>query len=249
MNKTQSLLKTNSFNEAINEFCDALISERKKSYKSNLESFESYAQKIRNQLTASLSSYGNSYQNGYRIVIERIANKKENEEKVKYYIPGNLEKKIKNPDDFYDLLEKKEVLQAVFNYSGEMMSEVYELGVNLRRDKKQKESVDIFVFLITLNPYVCSFWQGLGKACQEQGDFPEALNAYITSINCDPYRISSYRDAVRCCLDDKNDDEALAILNYGLEAVDVAANEEELQDFKKNLEAMKAYVGTFKKGK
>lgn len=249
MNKSSlgSLRETN-FKEAINAFCDVIIAREKKLYQSNLESFEAYSAKLKNNLSTSLSSYGNAYQNGYKIVINRIANKKEGEEQKKFYIPGNLEKTVKNQDDFYDLLEKKEVLQAVFNYTGEMMSEVYELGVNLRQEKKQKESADVFVFLITLNPYVCSFWQGLGKAWQEQEKYEDALHAYTTSINCDPYRIGSYRDAVRCCLDDKNYDNALAILNHGLEAVDVAADEEAFKDFKKNLEAMKAYVETFKRG-
>ena len=237
----------NPFNQAVNAFCNSLIAEEKPLYQSQLEPFTIYAEKLRSSITDSLNMYYNSFQKGYRLVLEQIANKKSSEEQEKYHIPGKQQKAIQTLEDFSENLEHKQVLQSLFEYSGQMMSEVYELGIRLRQEKKLEESASIFIFLVTLNPYICSFWQGLGKVSHELQRFEEALNAYFISINCDPYQIGSYRDAVRCCLDNKNYEEAITVLDHGLKAIEIAEEEESLKDFSQNILVMRAYVESLKR--
>lgn len=68
--------------------------------------------------------------------------------------------------------------QALFEYSDELMETFYKKAHHMLEEGKVNESIDSFVFLVTLNATHSEYWMGLGAALQMGHDYEAAIDAY-----------------------------------------------------------------------
>lgn len=232
-----------NFEQALGTLCETIVNIEKPYYQSDLQPFQAYAATLTEQIKETVTAYKNSLARGYHLVLENIA-KISPLEVGKYDISSKIENFISDKEDLEEILEKKKVLQVVFGYTGKMMREIYIFADSLLQAKNYKDAEDVFFFLISLNPYICWFWQGLGKCMQMQERMDEAIHSYLVSINCDPLRIHGYNDVVRCSLAFKNFDLAYQVIDYGRGI----ANAEQSKELNNGLETMMAYIEKIKTG-
>ena len=238
-------LPTKTFESALDQLCDTLTEEVKPFYHSDLQPFESFSDYLKEKIKKQITSFKNSFVNGYRLVLEEIVAKHPTDEKIKYNIPPDLWENLQNAEQ---ALQEKDTLQAMIGYTDKMMAEIYALAMRYYSAGDYDKSSDLFIFLATLSPYSGWFWQGLGKSWQALQRDDDALYAYILALNCLPYEIEGYQDAARCCLKQNKYAEALNILQYGLDVVNSSEDKESLQKLQHALKAMIAYVEKLKRG-
>lgn len=252
MNEAEILeLSFSKFDHTANKLANVLLEEEKKSYRTDVQPFEVHEAETKAQFHNSCNKFKQSFVQGYQTVLDCAAKgeTKFSQKDFKLDWSGlpdgeKITKKI-----LLQILQETRSLQQIYGYTGEMMTSIYEIGVKLYQKKDFDQCINIFTFLITLNPYVCWFWQMLGKAYQALKKYVEALGIFEVAIKCNLYGIESYQDAVKCCFAENNFQGALRILDYGFDAIRVSANPESLANFKNGLQTLKNYVIQMKPGR
>lgn len=244
MSKKKNL--KSDFEESLEILCDDITEQIRPHYHSNLQPFDAYANFLKDNLKNQMRLFKDSFVNGYQLVLENIAAKKpSDEEQSKYMIPDQF---FENINQGKDPLKENETIQDVLGYTNEMMAEIYSLAHHYHEEGNQEKSANLFVYLTTLNPYGGWFWLGLGNALQAQTRYDEALYAFAIALNCIPYESESYCSIARCYLERKNFDEAINILKYGLDVVEISKVKDQLKDLEHNLRAMIVYIEKLKRG-
>lgn len=215
---------TLSFDEAVKATCSQVIEGEKAEYRSEFESFESFQDKVRIKYTQGFKDYRESFENGYQLV-----NKLFDTPSKTFEIPKKLLEKITNPGSQLYLSNGSPIIQELVNYSGVMMSQVYDLATSLQKDNQIQKASDLFLFLTTLNPFVSWFWLGLGNTWVELLRLEEALCAYGLGIQFDPMNIENYRSAIECCKKLNKESLAFQLLEYGKERLEYLPIEKEVR--------------------
>lgn len=86
--------------------------------------------------------------------------------------------KIKNRNLLQKEIAEGASLQEIFNFSDEAMDSFYKAARHLFEKQNYKEAADAFFFLTHLNPYVSTYWLGLGMSEHLGEDYHAALMAY-----------------------------------------------------------------------
>lgn len=234
------------FEESLEILCDDITEQIRPYYHSNLQPFDAYANFLKDNLKNQLRLFKDSFVNGYKLVLENIAAKKQSaEEQSQFIIPQQFYENISQGND---PLKESQTIQDVLGYTNDMMAEIYSLAHRYHEEGDQEKSANLFVYLATLNPYSGWFWLGLGNAMQAQKRYDEALYAFAITLNCIPYEIEGYSSIARCYLERKNFDEAINILKYGLDVVEISKVKDQLKDLKHGLKAMIAHIEKLKRG-
>ena len=97
------------------------------------------------------------------------------------------------------------------------MDSLYEDAYVLLQNGEHSNAADAFLCLTTLNPYVSSYWIGLGLAEQTHRACHAALVAYGMAIVCDEKNPFPYYYAASCHYLNDDFDEALNSLQLALE--------------------------------
>lgn len=198
-------------------------------------------QEMRTKIKESLHTIKKAWTRGYYLMLEKIPQPEKyrlDHLKKKHYAPSTKE--------MFSQFGNK-TLQEECGYDGEMMGNIYDLAELLLHKREFENAADLFLFLTTLNPYVCWFWQGLGFAYQEQLKYEEALDSFKFAIRCNLYDLDCYEEAVRCCLNKRDVTEAFNILEFGLKLIENSDNSNNLEEFKKGLNKMKLFIQNLKK--
>lgn len=136
--------------------------------------------------------------------------------------------------------EGTNTLQEACDYDGAMMKGIYRMGLDLYRAGDYQMCIDLYTFLIGLNPYICWFWQMVGKTYQAKKEFPDALNAYKVAINCNPFNFEGYNDAVNCCIQTKEFSGAIEIIDKGIDFINHSENAHQYNELIRNMELLKS---------
>ena len=110
-----------------------------------------------------------------------------------------------------------------------MCEKAFEIILKLQYEKKLKEASNALVFLMMLKPFISGCWITLGDLWTEMNQYDDALYAYLVAINCAPFTLEPYQYAIRFCLAHERKQEALRILDYGIDltTTNELRNEEE----------------------
>ncbi len=99
-----------------------------------------------------------------------------------FEIPKEAFEKLKDPDLVKRQVSEGRTFQEILEYTQEKMDKFYEIARNLFAVEEYEKASDAFIFLTTLNPYMHSYWLGLGMTEQLKGDYQGALLAYSMAI-------------------------------------------------------------------
>lgn len=228
-----------NYDDSVEDIIDKIIEQEKANYHSDLKDFTTHAREVKEQTSKQMMIFKESFLKGYEYVLENgpkyLSVPKENFVlKPKFGEGASFTEK-----QLARLLKASKPLQEICGYTSEMMKGIYQLGIDLYRSKDYKMCSDVNTFLVCLNPYISWFWQMLGKSYQAQEMFPEALYAFEVAINCNIYNFDGYLDAVRCCIQAKQFEEATRVIEYGISSVNVSDFPQQLDELKKNLEKLK----------
>lgn len=115
-----------------------------------------------------------------------------------YEIPAEAMEQIKDPHALKRQIDEGKTLQEIFGYDDATMVKFYLCAKNLFERQEWKKSADAFLFLTSLNPYISSYWLGLGMSEQLRGKFQGALLAYAMAILTDVENPLPHYQSAKC---------------------------------------------------
>ncbi|MDP1834576.1 MAG: hypothetical protein Q8K75_01490 [Chlamydiales bacterium] len=166
----------------------------------------------RKALRQPLEEFTTNIAAGYRSLVEKDK---------KFTLPDAQVKKLKNPEKASDLWSEHVVLQGIMGITPDIMTEMFEHACDLDHEKRHGEAINVLWYLIYLNPYVGWFWHQLGRCWEVINENEHAIYAYSVAINCEPFAADLYRDAVRCLLNSREVDRALALLEFSIQRIKI----------------------------
>lgn len=140
-----------------------------------------------------------------------------------------------------EILEGKS-LQEIFGFSNETALIFYETAKNILEQKRAKDAINAFVFLTTINPYIPSFWMGLGMAQQLNQEHTVALDSYNMALTLEGREIFPYIVAAQCCIEIKDFDKATNLMELAEQYAVEHPEDEFSGKLAEDAKAAKAYV-------
>lgn len=159
-----------------------------------------------------------------------------------FLISDEALKKMRDEDVLFEYFEEGKPLQELFGFSNDATAEFYWIAKQFLEDERYEDAVKAFVFLTTINPYISEFWSGLGLAKQKCNLFDEALFAHSVAFRLEGRDISPYILAVHCCVDAKEFDRALEIIDEAEAYAEEHRDEAEIDQFKKDAKVAREFV-------
>lgn len=248
MLKAELLERTlKEIDHAVDDAIDQVLDVENQDHLAHPKIFKLHSKHFKKKIEEKLVHFKKSFARGYELILDQAFHLSE-----KTGIPAqDFELKISPQLDEHayktilvNALKEKTPLQCCYAYTGDMMAAIYELAVELYKDKKYTQSSDVLQFLITLNPYVCWFWQLLGRIEQAQHRWKEALYIFEIAIGSDPENLECYEDAIKCCLQAGNYEEGVSILDRGLAFIKASKAVKKHEALKVHLKEMKTYVNS-----
>lgn len=137
-----------------------------------------------------------------------------------YQIPEDAMEKAKDPQILKRQVEEGKTLQEIFGYDEKTMLRFYQAARALFLREEWKKSADAFLFLTSLNPYVHTYWLGLGLAETFREDYHGALLALAMAILTDVKNPVPHYHSARCYLAMNEKNNAKQSLKLAIECVD-----------------------------
>lgn len=110
-----------------------------------------------------------------------------------------------------------EPMQDVFQITDEEMMRAYEYATDCFKNKNYKDSGNVFMTLIVLNPTIRSFWLGFALAEEMDQNYQSAAAAYLMIVDLDPMDLTSAISGAQCLLHAKEDEKAKNLLIHIIE--------------------------------
>lgn len=159
-------------------------------------------------------------------------------------VSGHFSKRFESVNTLSNEIQKGLSIQECFGFSEEEMKGAYEVASNLFQNQDFEGASDILLLLSTIAPFTSCYWTALGMAEHRKEDLQSAATAYLMGLDPEAKDLSCYLYAANCLSEIDATEEALEILEEGLEANKKGPN------FNKNLEAkIKRQILTLKKSR
>lgn len=143
------------------------------------------------RMNDAMQLFQQSYNNGYRLLIEEL--KKSAKDNVKAYqakVDGL--QMLDNPQMFKNFLAQGKSVSEILGFSEEAIDKFYEAAHHLIAQKRWKEAKDAFFFLVTVAPQVSECWLGLGLAYGQCKETEGAIQSYLRAIALSPHKADGY---------------------------------------------------------
>jgi type III secretion system low calcium response chaperone LcrH/SycD len=142
------------------------------------------------------------------------------EELEEFKLSKELIEKLKDPEFLRRELAEGKSFQEIFNYTEDAMAAFYKTAYGLFQKQAYKEAGDAFFFLTNLNPYVSTYWLGLGMSEQLNNDFDSALIAYGMVSIMEPENPLAHYHSAGCYRSINDKENALASIDLAIAAAD-----------------------------
>jgi len=159
-----------------------------------------------------------------------------------YIIDEDCIEKINDSDVLMEYIKEGRPLQQLFGFSNETTVEFYEAAKSILEQNRYEDAINAFTFLTTLNPYISDFWLGLGMAHQQNNDFDKAIYAYSVGFKLKGGKIFPYSLAAQCCMEIKDYEQALKIMEQAEIYAEEHAEEEDTRKLKKDAKKGRRYI-------
>lgn len=137
-----------------------------------------------------------------------------------FEISKNIQAKLKNKKLLKKELAEGKCAQEILNLSDHAMNHFYEAASLLLEHRRYEDSLNAFLFLITLNPYRYRYWLGLGRSYQFLDDYEMAINAYEMAAACEIADPMPYFYLAKCLFALHDRKSALQALDLAIEYAD-----------------------------
>ena len=189
-----------------------------------------------------LDFYFQTVEKGYQRVLEEAKNPWTEIKAQEVILPVTSLARLKNPLEFAKIKEKYSSLQAYFNYSDELIQNIFLMATKLGERCEWDDAIAMMIFLLYLNPYIPECWQFLGVCWEQTSQWGAAQVAHEMAIQQGPLNPEFYRSACIFLLEQKNYDRAEEILNEGLITLNKQAASPAIAEAKELLTAALVYV-------
>lgn len=152
-------------------------------------------------------------------------------------IPNEALERLKDPEVVRRQVKEGKTFQEILGYSNEDMEKFYQAAYGLFQKQEYQKAADAFVFLTTLNPYVHSYWLGLGMSEQLGGGYQGALLAYAMAILTNVENPVAHYHSGSCYRMLQDDENALQSFEMALRC---AGDAEEFDNLKERARVAKA---------
>lgn len=98
-----------------------------------------------------------------------------------------------------DEIISTDAIDDIVDFSTEVQLLFYEIGIYFYEQANYEKSINAFIFLITINPNVQSFWIGLALGYEKNLNFNKAIESLEAAIKCEPTDFTPYYGLIRCC--------------------------------------------------
>jgi len=102
-----------------------------------------------------------------------------------FHIPKEAYERLNDPETVLKQIRDGVTFQEILGYDSSTMNKFYGAASRLFDLQEYRKSADSFSFLTTMNPYVHSYWVGLGMSEQLDGEYADALLAYAMAVLTD----------------------------------------------------------------
>jgi hypothetical protein len=75
------------FDKSVDKLADSILEEVKEGYDSQLESFDNYAEKTRNEIHANMDQFRNRFLKGYEILLDELTHQNKVKQNVEVTLP------------------------------------------------------------------------------------------------------------------------------------------------------------------
>lgn len=135
-----------------------------------------------------------------------------------FHIPESGREILEDPEKLQQYVKSGKTIQEMIGFSQQTMHKFYSAACRLFEKQKYEEASDAFIFLTTMNPFVHSYWLGLGMSEHMIEAYSEALLAYNMAIVVDKTNPISYYHAASCHRALNDVEKALISLNHSIHA-------------------------------
>jgi tetratricopeptide (TPR) repeat protein len=224
--------------ETTDQLVDALVQAGALQRPENkFESMEQYTDRFRAMLQEKMVLFQKTLRKGYEVIIRTLSEEKKGEVD-KYRLTEERLAALKSQDKLEKLAKEAGTFQEFLGYSDEMMLCMYGIATDLFKRNSFEESVQVYTFVSTLNPYCSQFWLGLGCAYEKCGKSEEAIAAYRLGILTDIESIDPYVYLGRCCLAHHRETEAIEVFQLGIKLANDNPEREAMQKLRLDLEKL-----------
>lgn len=137
-----------------------------------------------------------------------------------FEISKELIYKLKNKSEILADLLSGQIPQNIYGYSDETMKKFYQAAHRFLEQKKYSESLDAFVFLVTMRPCDYAYWIGLGSALQSCKEYESAIDAYELAATYDLENPWAYFYLANCLFAIHDRTSALQAIELALDYAD-----------------------------
>lgn len=159
-----------------------------------------------------------------------------------YEISDEAWQKCADVQHLSEIYAEGKTMQDVVGYTDEMMLELYDVAVDLSKQKHHDDSIAAFVFLTTINPKVAAFWIGKGVSHIHAHQNAEAEMAFLKALDVHPSDVNGYLFAIKFYLDQNNKAQAEEVLEGGLKKAQESDDPEQWKEFNEISGHLKAVI-------
>jgi tetratricopeptide (TPR) repeat protein len=180
-------MNSSPFDQAIDHAVELALEEQKASFSSNLESFDSYAEKFRKSTREKLVDMKQHFLKGYETLLEQVKppldDYKMNPEKIAA---------ISSVEKLSEILAQGRTLSEHFGYSAEVLNNFYNAAHKIVEDRRFEDGFNAYYFIITIAPFFREAWLNFGYAACQLGQYQEGIQAFGKAVELDPRSPDGY---------------------------------------------------------
>jgi len=214
-------VKDPQFQQALNDYIDAVIESEKKKADPSLEPFEEHAEKIRKNIKDAMTFFHTTYHNGYKVLLNQLKDmigdeKQQRDPLSKFKVSRKNLGILTDPNAFIDAISQGQSLYEIFGFSEEVLKKFYEAGFLLVEKKRFEDARDGFYFLVSIAPTLGEAWLGLGYSYARCNDMNGAIQAFTCAIELMNQKAQPYLTFARVYIEAQDFEQALKVCDIGL---------------------------------
>lgn len=132
-------------------------------------------------------------------------------------IPKTVLKITQDKEKLKTLLSNGKLPQEILEFSDATMNKFYVAACRIFENKRYVDSVNAFLFLVTMNPFHYDYWIGLGAAKQHCNEYEEAIDAYEMAAICQLDNPLPYFHLAKCLFAMHDRESALQAIDLAIE--------------------------------
>lgn len=192
-------------------------------YLRGIETEEQFRKRTKMLLHDSSVDYIKLVARGYQHLMEQLKKSKENVEEF-HLSEEALQALRENP-------KQEKTMQEIVGYSDEQMISLYMAAQEMFNERRFTEAAEAFFFLLTLSPFVPSYWIAKGVALESCDRSTEAFQIYYGGILVNILSLDLWKQAYSCSTRNDHIQEKEALKELAAQAIHVLEKEHEEAEF------------------